>query len=42
MQSISENDYVDRLDAVKRNFELAKKYCMIESNLWENCLKNLV
>ncbi len=41
LASLSEEDYERRREAVVRNLERAKRYCMIEDGLWEHCLKEL-
>ncbi len=41
LASLSEEEYEGRREAVVRNIERAKRYCMIEDGLWEHCLKEL-
>lgn len=41
LASLSADDYERRREAVARNLERAKRYCMIEDGLWEHCLKEL-
>lgn len=42
IHKLNENQYYDRMEAIKKNFELCKKYKVIEDFIYENYLKDEV
>jgi hypothetical protein len=39
--SLTENDYLSRIEYIKDNIELAKQYAITEDWMYENILKDL-
>ena len=39
--SLTENDYLNRIEYIKENIELAKQYAITEDWMYENILKDL-
>lgn len=39
LMNITESDYLEKLDAVKKNFEICKKFVCIEDYMWEHYLR---